>query len=104
MGANVYQRVFAVITYSYFFALEKRLVLYQRQAKGLDLIDRHMKRLKRLLIILLVFVSVQQSYAQDQQAVYVGIQSETFGYFTSSQHNTNWCWAASIQMIFNYYG
>ncbi len=62
-----------------------------------------MKRLKRLLFIFLLFVSVQQSYAQDQP-VYVGIQSETFGYFASSQHNTNWCWAASIQMIFNYYG
>src|SRR5579872_4056574 len=63
-----------------------------------------MKRLKRLLVVLFVFVSVQQSFAQEQQAVYVGIKSDTFSYFASSQHNTNWCWAASIQMIFNYYG
>jgi len=69
-----------------------------------DLTDRNMKRLKPLLVILLLLVSVQRSFAQDQQPVYVGIHSDAFSYFASSQHNTNWCWAASIQMIFNYYG
>ncbi len=39
-----------------------------------------------------------------QQPIYVGIPSERFNYFVSSQRNSNWCWAASLQMIFNYYG
>src|SRR5438309_1594878 len=63
-----------------------------------------MKRLRPLLIIFLLFVSVRQTFAQDQQVMYVGIPGDSFNYFASSQHNTNWCWAASIQMIFNYYG
>ncbi|MFI5162680.1 MAG: C39 family peptidase [Sphingobacteriales bacterium] len=63
-----------------------------------------MKRLRPLLIIFLLFISVRQTFAQDQQPIYVGIPSDGFNYFASSQHNTNWCWAASIQMIFNYYG
>jgi hypothetical protein len=62
-----------------------------------------MKKIRSLLVILL-FVSIQPLFAQDQQAVYVGIGSDTFSYFASPQHNSNWCWAASIQMIFNYYG
>lgn len=39
-----------------------------------------------------------------QQPTYVGISSNNFNYFASSQRNSNWCWAASLQMIFNYYG
>ncbi len=42
--------------------------------------------------------------AKYDDAVYVGIQPDTFRYFASPQHNSNWCWAASLQMIFNYYG
>lgn len=32
------------------------------------------------------------------------VNSESFNYVYAEQENTNWCWAASIQMIFNYYG
>ncbi len=60
-----------------------------------------MKKL-RLVFFLLLTISVKQITAQ--QAVYVGIPREKFNYFASNQHNTNWCWAASLQMIFNYYG
>jgi hypothetical protein len=38
------------------------------------------------------------------QAQYVGIPSATFNYVYSAQANSQWCWAASIQMILNYYG
>ena len=63
----------------------------------------NMKRLRTLLIIVLTFSPVYRSFAQ-QQAVYVGIPRESFNYFLALQHNSNWCWAASLQMIFNYYG
>ncbi|MBK6730881.1 MAG: C39 family peptidase [Bacteroidetes bacterium] len=66
-----------------------------------------MKKLK-LTFLLLLSVSIgQQIFAQQsytQEATYVGILSENFNYYASSQRNSNWCWAASLQMIFNYYG
>lgn len=34
----------------------------------------------------------------------VGILAERFNYFVSSQRNSQWCWAAALQMIYNYYG
>jgi hypothetical protein len=61
-------------------------------------------KILRPILLFLMLVPVQRSWAQDQQAVYVGIRSEAFNYFASPQHNSNWCWAASLQMIFNYYG
>ncbi|MBS1501504.1 MAG: C39 family peptidase [Bacteroidetes bacterium] len=57
-----------------------------------------------LLTVGITIISARVTFAQDQQPVYVGIRSENFSYFASSQHNSNWCWAASLQMIFNYYG
>lgn len=38
------------------------------------------------------------------QAIYVGIPSNTMNFFAAEQENSNWCWAASIQMTLNYYG
>ena len=35
---------------------------------------------------------------------YVGIPSQQMNYFAASQQNSQWCWAASIQMVLNYYG
>lgn len=34
----------------------------------------------------------------------VGIETKVFNFFTAAQKNSNWCWAASIQMVLNYYG
>ncbi|MFC5049227.1 C39 family peptidase [Rubritalea spongiae] len=34
----------------------------------------------------------------------VGIPSHQMQWIASSQRNTQWCWATSIQMILNYYG
>src|ERR1700753_1510433 len=61
-----------------------------------------MRRSISILIFLLTFGFTRQSQAQD--ILYAGIKSQDFNYFASSQHNSNWCWAASLQMIFNYYG
>jgi hypothetical protein len=60
-----------------------------------------MKKIQ-LIIVFLLAVSIKQTTAQ--QTVYVGIPRDKFNYYASDQHNTNWCWAASLQMIFNYYG
>ncbi len=61
-----------------------------------------MNRFRKFLITLLVSLSLGQA-AFSQQLTYVGIPSEKFNFFVSSQRNSNWCWAASLQMIFNYY-
>jgi hypothetical protein len=63
-----------------------------------------MRFVKALAIAVVMLVSVRPAYTQDQQLYTVGIHSEVFNYFASPQHNSNWCWAASLQMIFNYYG
>lgn len=54
--------------------------------------------------ILLLFFVLNTSFVFSQQVFYVGIPTNKFNYSASSQHNSNWCWAASLQMIFNYYG
>lgn len=61
-----------------------------------------MKHIKTTIITLITLASTS-SFAQTQP-VYVGIPTQNFNYFASPQHNSNWCWAASLQMIFNYYG
>jgi Peptidase_C39 like family len=38
------------------------------------------------------------------QSYYVGIPSQNFDYVAAPQKGSQWCWAASLQMIFNYYG
>ncbi len=62
-----------------------------------------MKRMTKLVLTLLLTLSIGQRVF-GQQPTYVGIPSNNFNYFASSQRNSNWCWAASLQMIFNYYG
>jgi len=58
----------------------------------------------RSFIFLLVTSSLLNAQAIGQEPVYVGITADKFNYFASTQHNSEWCWAASIQMMFNYYG
>ena len=62
-----------------------------------------MTKTTKLILILILSFSIGQNVF-GQQATYVGIPSNNFNYFASSQRNSNWCWAASLQMIFNYYG
>lgn len=42
--------------------------------------------------------------AMAPSAQYTGIPTETMQYFAASQHNSQWCWAAAIQMVLNYNG
>lgn len=62
----------------------------------------HMKTKVIFIVLILAFTTLQN--VMGQQAIYVGIATNNFDYFASSQRNTNWCWAASLQMVFNYYG
>lgn len=58
-----------------------------------------------LVLGLAVAPSLRKSQAETvQPAVYVGIPREQFEFVASAQHNSQWCWAASIQMVLNYYG
>ncbi len=48
-----------------------------------------------------------QPYPPQQRQVqlkHVGVSSSKMNYYASSQKNSQWCWAASIQMVLNYYG
>ncbi len=45
------------------------------------------------------------SYSSSSQTLqFVGIPDKEFDYDAAAQENVQWCWAASIQMILNYYG
>lgn len=37
-------------------------------------------------------------------ATYAGIPANQFDFFAAAQRQSSWCWAASIQMILNWYG
>lgn len=62
-----------------------------------------MKSFRHFLLLLISAVLLAVP-AAGQEPVYVGITARKFNYFASTQRNTEWCWAASIQMLFNYYG
>ena len=48
------------------------------------------------------FLGARENSARTQALRYVGIPSWRF--FPSAQRNTQWCWAASIQMVLNHWG
>lgn len=58
----------------------------------------------RLCMLMLTTSLLLSTPVLSQEPVYVGITAKKFNYFASAQRNSEWCWAASIQMIFNYYG
>lgn len=39
-----------------------------------------------------------------EELQYEGVSSKRMNYTASAQNNTQWCWAASIQMVLKYYG
>lgn len=57
-------------------------------------------------LILPLSSSAQYPYPQQiyQQPQYVGIPSAQMNFVAAAQRNSQWCWAASIQMVLNYYG
>ena len=59
---------------------------------------------RRYRFLLLSFLLVASTRDAAAQAVYAGIPRQRFDYTYSSQRNSEWCWAAAIQMVLNYYG
>lgn len=53
------------------------------------------------LLLFFLLVCYQSSIAQ--KIYYVGIPSAKLNYVASTQKKPQWCWAASIQMVLNYY-
>jgi hypothetical protein len=39
-----------------------------------------------------------------QQSIHVGLPRDYFGYYAAEEVGSQWCWAASLQMIFSHYG
>ncbi|MGH7602471.1 MAG: C39 family peptidase [Gemmatimonadaceae bacterium] len=60
---------------------------------------------RRILSAVLATVLSSSSIAAAQPTpIYVRIPRADFEVAYAEQANSNWCWAASIQMILNYYG
>jgi hypothetical protein len=57
-----------------------------------------------LKLLSLFFLSTQVFSGIAQKVFYVGIPASKMNYVASSQAKPQWCWAASIQMVLNYYG
>ncbi len=70
-----------------------------------------MKSVGKYLLLIVVTIwsassSAQYPFPQHhiQQPQYVGIPSAQMNFVAAAQNNSQWCWAASIQMVLNYYG
>ena len=55
------------------------------------------------MIAQLFFCPPERLNAQLPQPTYSGITSGVFNFVAASQRENEWCWAASIQMVLNYY-
>jgi hypothetical protein len=60
--------------------------------------------MKTITVALLVLVGILQMEPASAQFQYVGIPANVFNFYSAAQERDEWCWAASIQMIMNYYG
>lgn len=56
-----------------------------------------------LLCVLMAFSVASHAQFPSQQLQYVGIPAAQMNYFAAAQNNSQWCWAAAIQMVLNYY-
>lgn len=63
-----------------------------------------MRKAPVVLNLLLAMFLSSTAFAQYPQPQYVGIPSAEMNYFVAAQEKSQWCWAASIQMVLNYYG
>jgi len=61
---------------------------------------------KRIVIASVVafFLAVAGASAQPAGLTYVGIPTANFNFVAAAQQQDQWCWAASVQMILNWYG
>ena len=56
-----------------------------------------------LIITIGLHVRLPCPAQNSREPQYVGIPSASMNYFAASQQDSMWCWAASIQMVLNYY-
>ena len=61
-----------------------------------------MRKILKIKLVALVLAICLSSQALAQQ--YTGIPSGKMNYVAASQQKSQWCWAASIQMVLGYYG
>jgi Papain-like cysteine protease AvrRpt2 len=64
--------------------------------------SRALQTISRLRFVMAVALAMAAIPVLGQQ--YVGIPTDRFNYYAAAQQQNEWCWAASIQMILNYYG
>jgi len=55
-----------------------------------------------LYLLSLLFFTNVSTFAQQRE--WIGIPSETLNYCAASQQKSQWCWAATIEMVLRYYG
>ena len=67
--------------------------------------QRRLYQILKLCSAYLIGLALLAPIAVEAQAPqYAGIPRGEMDYFASGQRNFQWCWAASIQMVLNYYG
>lgn len=54
-------------------------------------------------IVFFLFLSLHANAGLAQKIYYVGIPGSKLNYIEATQQKPQWCWAASIQMVLNYY-
>jgi hypothetical protein len=54
--------------------------------------------------VVMFFVVAAVASAQPAAPIYVGIPTDRFNFVAAAQQQDQWCWAASVQMILNWYG
>ena len=59
---------------------------------------------RKIYPILFVLLMVASANLHAQDLKYEGVSSKKMNYTASTQNNSQWCWAASIQMVLKYYG
>jgi hypothetical protein len=62
-----------------------------------------MRAIKINLIFQILFLFLSNAIVA-QRIFYCGIPNSKMGYCAAVQEKPQWCWAASIQMVMNYYG
>jgi hypothetical protein len=58
---------------------------------------------KKYRLILAFFMLLFGATSLAQKIYYVGIPGAKLNYISATQEKAQWCWAASIQMVLNYY-
>jgi hypothetical protein len=70
-----------------------------------------MKTKNLLTFLLVTIILITTSFSTEAEVNKVGpnlfvagVPSKQFQFFAARQRHTNWCWAASVQMLLNYHG